>query len=241
MKVSESGDTRSDVAVGYVPFNPRPHRSHQKLLALVGRAGRVLDVGCSSGYLAERLQARGNVVVGLDLDEGAARHARRFCEAVHVGDVERMDLPFEASSFDVILCGDLIEHLRDPQAFLERVRPLLKANGRLVLSTPNVANWAIRLSLLFGRFHYTERGILDRSHSHLFTRKTLRECLEAAGYRITKFDFTVPVPAVATPRVESLAHLLGRVRPSLFAYQFVVEAVPAPTVPTGRARVSTTF
>jgi 2-polyprenyl-3-methyl-5-hydroxy-6-metoxy-1,4-benzoquinol methylase len=239
VKVSESSHAMSD-GVGYVPFNPRPHRSHQKLLALVGRAGRVLDVGCSSGYLAERLQVRGSAVVGLDLDERAAMHARRFCEAVHVGDVETMELPFEAGSFDVILCGDLIEHLRDPQAFLTRVRPLLRGNGRLVLSTPNVANWAIRLSLLFGRFRYTERGILDRSHTHLFTRKTLRECIEAAGYRITEFDITVPVPALPTPRVEALAHRIGRVRPSLFAYQFVVEAVPARTAPTRRARVSTT-
>jgi SAM-dependent methyltransferase len=212
---------------GYVPFNPRPHRSHQKLLHLVGDADRVLDVGCSSGYLAERLQARGVAVVGLDIDERAAAEARRFCESVHVGDVETMDLPFEPASFDVVLCGDVIEHLRDPQAFLERVRPLLKPAGRLVLTTPNVANWAMRLSLLFGRFRYTDRGLLDRGHTHLFTRKTLQECLVAAGYRIIRFDFTVPVPVLATPRVEALAHAIGGLRPPLFAYQFVVEAVPA--------------
>jgi 2-polyprenyl-3-methyl-5-hydroxy-6-metoxy-1,4-benzoquinol methylase len=212
---------------GYVPFNPRPHRSHQKLLRLVDGAGRVLDVGCSSGYLAERLQAHGAAVVGLEVDEHAAAEARRFCESVRVGDVETMELPFEPGSFDVILCGDLIEHLRDPQAFLERVRPLLRADGRLVLSTPNVANWAMRLTLLFGRFRYTDRGLLDRGHTHLFTRKTLQECLTAAGYRITQFDFTVPVPVLATPRVEAAAHSIGRLRPSLFAYQFVVEAVPA--------------
>jgi SAM-dependent methyltransferase len=225
---------------GYVPFNPRPHRSHQKLLRLADGAHRVLDVGCSSGYLAERLQARGAAVVGLEVDERAAAEARRFCESVRVGDVETMDLPFEPASFDVILCGDLIEHLRDPQAFLERVRPLLKADGRLVLSTPNVANWAMRLSLLFGRFRYTDRGLLDRGHTHLFTRKTLQECLVAAGYRITRLDFTVPVPALATPRVEALAHSIGRLRPSLFAYQFVVEAVsasaPVTPLPAGDRR-----
>lgn len=221
---------------GYVPFNPRPHRSHQKLLRLVDGADRVLDVGCSSGYLAQRLQAHGAAVVGLEVDERAAAEARRFCESVRVGDVETMDLPFEPASFDVILCGDLIEHLRDPQAFLERVRPLLKPGGRLILSTPNVANWAMRLSLLFGRFRYTDRGLLDRGHTHLFTRKTLQECLTAAGYRITQFDFTVPVPVLATPRVEAAAHSIGRLRPSLFAYQFVVEAVPASFTPVESAR-----
>jgi 2-polyprenyl-3-methyl-5-hydroxy-6-metoxy-1,4-benzoquinol methylase len=216
---------------GYVPYNPLPHRAHEKLVRLLDGAEVVLDAGCSSGYLAERLQARGAMVYGLELDEGAAERARRFCEAVHVGDAETMELPFEPGSFDAVVCGDLIEHLRDPRAFLERVRPLLRPGGRLVLSTPNVANWSIRLGLLFGRFRYTPRGILDRTHSHLFTRKTLVECLEAGGYRVTVFDFTVPVPVLSTPRVEAFAHGFGRLRPSLFAYQFVLAAVPDPSAP----------
>jgi O-antigen biosynthesis protein len=198
-----------------------------KLLGLLDQAQRVLDVGCSTGYLAERLQKRGKTVVGLDLDERSAELARRFCAEVHVGDVETMELPFEPASFDAILCGDLIEHLRDPQALLARLRPFLRPSGRLVLSTPNIANWAMRLSLLFGRFRYAEWGILDKTHTHFFTRKTLRECLEAAGYRVVVFDYTVPVPVLSTPRVEAIAHGIGRLRPSLLAYQFVVAAEPA--------------
>jgi 2-polyprenyl-3-methyl-5-hydroxy-6-metoxy-1,4-benzoquinol methylase len=215
-------------ADGLYEVNLRPHGSHEKLLALLGRPDRVLDVGCSTGYLAKRLQERGSTVVGVDLDERAVAEARQFCEAVHVGDVETMELPFEPASFDAIVCGDFIEHLRDPGAFLARIRPLLRPGGRLVLSTPNIANWAMRLGLLFGRFRYTEWGLLDRTHTHFFTRNTLRECLEQAGYRITDFDFTVPVPVLATPRVEALAHWIGRLRPSLFAYQFVVSAEPVP-------------
>ena len=97
-----------------------------------------------------------------------------------------------------------------------------------MLTTPNVANWAMRLSLLAGRWRYTERGILDRTHTHLFTRKTLVEALEEAGYPIDVFDFTTPVPVIGTNRVEAAAHAVGRIRPSLFAYQFVVAATPAP-------------
>ena len=210
---------------GLYEVNLRPHGSHEKLVALVGEAGRVLDVGCSTGFLARRLQARGATVVGLELDERAAAQARRFCEAVHVGDVETMELPLEEGSFDAIVCGDFIEHLRDPRAFLVRIRPFLAPHGTLVLSTPNIANWAMRLGLLFGRFRYTEWGILDRTHTHLFTRKTLEECLRSAGFRVTVFDYTVPVPVLSTPRVEAIAHAIARLRPSLFAYQFVVAAV----------------
>lgn len=211
---------------GYVPLNERRHRAHAKLLAAVGTGQRVLDVGCSSGYLAEPLAARGNVIVGLELDPEAARAAEPFCERVLVGDVETMELPLEPGSFDVVLCGDVVEHLRDPAAALARLRPFLRPGGRLVLSTPNVANWAVRLSLLAGRWRYTDRGILDRSHTHLFTRATLRETIERAGYRVERIDYTVPLP-FDSDLLDAAGRTIGSLRPSLFAYQFVATAQTA--------------
>jgi len=210
----------------YVPFNERPYGGHERLLTLAGSPERVLDVGCSSGYLARRLVERGATVVGIDADERAAEEARSVCEHVLVGDVETIELPFAEESFDVVLCGDVLEHLRDPETFLRRMRPLLRPGGRVVLTTPNVANWAMRLGLLAGRWRYTDRGILDRTHAHLFTKKTLEETLERAGYSIVAFDVTAPVPRVGTPAAERLTHAVARLRPSLLAYQFVVAASP---------------
>jgi 2-polyprenyl-3-methyl-5-hydroxy-6-metoxy-1,4-benzoquinol methylase len=210
----------------YVEFNDRPLGGHRMVLDLLPAAGRVLDVGCSGGYLAERLVARGATVTGIELDPIAAERARAVCEEVLVGDVEQLELPFEPGSFDAIVCADLIEHLRDPAAFLARLRSLLRRDARLVLTTPNVANWTIRLGLLFGRWRYTERGILDRTHTHLFTRQTLIECLEGAGYEVDRIDFTVPVPVVGTALLERFAHTIGRVRPQLLAFQFVAAARP---------------
>jgi len=211
---------------GYVPFNERRHRAHVKLLEAVGRDQRVLDAGCSSGYLAEPLSQRGNTIVGIELDAEAAREAERWCERVLVGDIETMELPLEPASFDVVLCGDIIEHLRDPTRVLARLRPFLRPGGRLVVSTPNIANWAMRLSLLAGRWRYTDRGFLDRTHVHLFTRQTLVEGVEAAGYRVERVDFTVPVPG-DSDALDAAGLALGRLRPTLFAYQWVLLAQTA--------------
>jgi 2-polyprenyl-3-methyl-5-hydroxy-6-metoxy-1,4-benzoquinol methylase len=224
----------------YVEFNDRPLGGHRMLLELLPPGGRVLDVGCSGGYLAERIAAAGGSVTGIELDPAAAERARAYCEQVVVGDAERVALPFDPGSFDAVVCADLIEHLRDPGAFLARVRPLLRGGGRLVLTTPNVANWSIRLQLLFGRWRYTERGILDRTHAHLFTRRTLIECLEQAGYEVEEVGFTVPVPIAGTRLVERLAHAIGALRPGLFAFQFVAAARPnkAPQQRRGSAGAS---
>jgi 2-polyprenyl-3-methyl-5-hydroxy-6-metoxy-1,4-benzoquinol methylase len=213
---------------GYVPLNERPEGGHSRLLslALAEHPARVLDVGCSSGYLAWPLAKSGASVVGGELDPDAADAARTVCDVVLVGDVESMELPLDPGSFDVVLCGDVVEHLREPERTLSRLRPFLRPEGRLVLTTPNVANWAMRLSLLGGRWRYTDRGILDRTHTHLFTRKTLVETVTRAGYRVVRLDHTAPVPLIGTATVERVAHAVASVRPSLFAYQFLLAASP---------------
>lgn len=211
---------------GYVDFNDRPLGGHAVLLrhVLERRPARVLDVGCSSGYLSARLARSGVAVTGVEIDPGAADLAREHCEQVVVADIEGDSLQLPPASFDVVLLGDVIEHLRRPEAALVALRPLLRAGGALVLSTPNVANWAVRLSLLAGRWRYTDRGVLDRTHVHLFTRATLRETLERAGFSPVAWDHTAPVPGLGRPAVERVAHRIAGVRPSLLAYQFVVVA-----------------
>jgi 2-polyprenyl-3-methyl-5-hydroxy-6-metoxy-1,4-benzoquinol methylase len=167
---------------------------------------------------------RGNRVVGIEVDASAAESAQQWCDDVFVGDVDSVPLNLPHESLDVVLCADVIEHLRDPSGFLRRVHPLLRPGGRLVVSTPNIANWTMRIGLLFGRFRYTDRGILDRTHTHLFTRKTLLECVTNAGYSIDTLDITVPVPVLGIPSVERFAHAVGSLRPTLAAYQFIVTA-----------------
>lgn len=208
----------------YVPISPDPYSAHQRLLRYAQGAGTVLDVGCSAGGLARELVARGAVVDGIEYDPVAATEARAICRTVAVGDLETMAIDFPAGEFDVILLGDIVEHLRDPAQVLARLRPLLSSDGRLVVSTPNIANWSMRLLHLAGRWDYTDRGIMDRTHLHFFTLRTLRSTLERAGFSVSTIDVTCPIPVFRGGLLSATAHWLALRWKTLLAYQFVVVA-----------------
>jgi len=222
--------TEAPAAPGYVQLRRQPYRGHQLIIDAVLRnsrpGDRVFDGGVSSGYLAKELVDAGLVVDGAELDPVAAEEARQVCSTVIVGDLQQLDLS-TLPHYDVVLFGDTLEHLPDPGAVLARLRPQVKPGGALVVSIPNVANWAIRLSLLVGRFRYTDRGILDRTHLRFFTRRTLIELIEGAGFRVVALEGSVPLPGISAEWLCRLAHRVGNWRPSLFAYTFVVTAVPA--------------
>jgi 2-polyprenyl-3-methyl-5-hydroxy-6-metoxy-1,4-benzoquinol methylase len=146
------------------------------------------------------------------------------CDKVVVGDLQHLDVDALAPAYDVLLFGDTLEHLPDPPALLRRLRPRLAPGGVLVTSIPNVANWSIRLSLLVGRFRYTDRGLLDRTHLRFYTRRTAVEMLAEAGFDAISVTATVPVPGVQSAWLGRLAHRIGNLWPSLFAYTFIIVA-----------------
>jgi O-antigen biosynthesis protein len=166
--------------------------SYSKMLELVGESKRVLDVGCASGYLARLLSARGNRITGLDVNEEAARKAQEHCERVLVADLDTTALTdlLPGETFDVIVFGDVLEHLRNPWLVLDSARQLLAYQGYAVVSIPNIAHGAIRLALLKGRFDYSEFGILDNTHLRFFTRETVDQLFVQSGYRIERIEKT---------------------------------------------------
>lgn len=187
----------------------------------------MLDVGCSAGALAAALRARGATVDGIEADAAAADMARRSCRTVITADLETLDPRVLGDSrYDAIVCADVLEHVRDPALALRRLVPLLEPGGWVVISTPNIANWSVRLLLLAGRFEYRDRGILDRTHVHLFTRRSLLHMLAANQLSVSRFDVTCPVPVLRRQPFTRWAHHAARALPGLLAYQFVVVARP---------------
>ncbi len=160
--------------------------SLKKMSRLVGENKRLIDFGCATGYLAQLLKSKGCEVTGVEVNSKAAEVAEQYCEQVIVADLDFVSLAeiLPGQVFDVAVFGDILEHLRDPWKLLEETRQLLKPEGYVVASIPNIAHGAIRLALLQGRFEYMEVGILDNTHLRFFTRKTVEELFAHCGYFI---------------------------------------------------------
>lgn len=165
--------------------------SWYKVLHLIPENSSVLDVGCSSGNFGRELIKRKNCQVdGVELDEGDFKKASKLLRNVYRLDIENDDISVVKNRYDVIYFGDVVEHLFHPIDALARVKELLKKDGIIVFSIPNMAHILMRLLLLKGDFSYTETGILDKTHVHFFNLKEVHRVFEEAGYTISSLDYT---------------------------------------------------
>jgi SAM-dependent methyltransferase len=204
--------------------------SHRIVLDEVGADARVLDVGCATGYLAAELSRRGCTVDGIEFDAAAAEQARAHCRAVVAGDLEAPSTHAEVQRMlaggrpDVVVCADVLEHLRDPWTVLAWLRTLLAPGGRAVISVPNIAHWTGRRALLGGRFDYAGFGLFDATHLRFFTRASATELAERAGFAVQRERFAdAPLPLES--RIPAVSRLRARAvarRPELFALQVVL-------------------
>ncbi len=205
--------------------------SHMQIVGAIAPGSRVLDLGCSQGLLARPLREKQVRVTGVD-----ARPPHLVSEDLEDYHQRDLELPVELPTgriFDYVVVADVIEHVRNRTQLLRSVRRYLKEDGRLLISTPNIALWFYRLSLLVGRFEYGPRGVLDWTHVHLYTRDTFRRELQRAGFRVTEERVTaLPFEVVfestgrsrAVRKMARLYHALARLWPKLFAYQIILEA-----------------
>ena len=217
-------------------FKPFKYSSHYWILnALRGEKEpvRILDAGTASGYLGKVWRGDGHYVAGIEFDAATGEKARQYYDVFEVANLENYEFPARRE-FDYIVFADVLEHLRDPAAVLRKCIPCLKESGKIIISVPNIANWIIRLSLLFGKFDYMDRGILDRTHLRFFTSRSLQQLMKEVSCEVKEIIPT-PLPfQLVLPFTDSKffapfheAHYaLTRCWKALFAYQFVIVAAP---------------
>jgi SAM-dependent methyltransferase len=218
-------------------FKPFRYSSHYWILKALEHERepvKILDVGTASGYLGKVWTARGHSVTGIECDAATAAKAKGYYDSFQIADLETFAFPYRRE-FNYIVFADVLEHLRDPAGVLRRCLPALKESGKIIISVPNVANWIIRLGLLFGRFDYMDRGILDRTHLRFFTLRSLKQLMKEVSCSVLE---VIPTPLpfqLVFPFMESgffapfhVAHYaITRVWKTLFAYQFVITAAPS--------------
>jgi 2-polyprenyl-3-methyl-5-hydroxy-6-metoxy-1,4-benzoquinol methylase len=221
----------------HYPLKESRYSSHDTFRRLAGNDQDILDVGCGEGHFAALVAQAGNRVVGIDcLPE--AQHAgvmEQYVAADLDGGLAGAQRALGDRKFDLIMLQDVLEHLRSPGQMLADCLRYLKPHGRIAVSVPNVANVTVRLSLLLGKFEYTPRGILDRTHLRFYTRRTARKLLEDAGYEVTEQKATVmPLELVLgldakNPLMIAITRVLAAftwLMPSLLGYQTVLVARP---------------
>jgi glycosyltransferase involved in cell wall biosynthesis len=207
--------------------------SHTYTLDAVPPGAKVIDIGSGPGGLAQKLVEKGCDVTVVDqyastLTQANIRTVQQDLDA---------ELTFDLEDREYILLLDVIEHLRDPEKFIERLRSRFDHRKKtLVLTTPNVAFIVQRLMLLFGQFNYGKAGILDRTHTRLFTFRSISHLLRDAGFQIESIEgVPAPFPKVlgngVLGRSAVAANLaLIRLSKSLFSYQIYIRAKTTPDV-----------
>jgi len=216
---------------------------------LIPRNSRVLDVGCSMGYVARHLmEKKGCSVVGVDqLDPSQVLQGFDYHQLDLERDVEPLCRLIEQDSFDVILILDVLEHLSAPELFLLALyRCRYRKTPRIIVSTGNVGFLVVRLMLLSGFFNYGNKGILDITHKRLFTVRTFKNLLDQTGFTILgRHAFPLPWKELGLPDslcslLETVHGALARWRPTLFAYQvlYVTQPITLPTSWPGSRNLS---
>jgi 2-polyprenyl-3-methyl-5-hydroxy-6-metoxy-1,4-benzoquinol methylase len=150
----------------------------------------VLDVGCGFGGLGRSLRERKvDNLYGIEINPDAPIHLDGIYDQYWIGSVESIELPETLPKFDYIIFADVLEHLVDPWATMQRYSQILSSEGKIIASIPNVQNLGLLYNLIFrGRWAYSDSGLLDKTHLRFFTRYEILELFSQAGLTIEHID-----------------------------------------------------
>ena len=150
------------------------------------KAMKILDVGCAAGGLIKTLKNQNPIrnIIGIELNEGAAKIASQFADDIVVANVENHIFNFKNKEFDCIIFADILEHLKEPEKILDKFKKYLKSDGELIVSIPNINNYEILENLVNGKWEYKNAGILDKTHLRFFTKASFKKVLNENEFSI---------------------------------------------------------
>ncbi|MBI2595315.1 class I SAM-dependent methyltransferase [Candidatus Daviesbacteria bacterium] len=202
---------------------------------MVTKGSKVLDLGCAEGLLGSSFCKIGCTVIGVEISQKSARKAKNKINKVITGNIEDVKVFNKIKNlgpYDIVFASSIFEHLVNPQYTAIKLSKLLKKNGFMIITLPNIGHWTARLSILLGKFDYQDSGIFDRTHLHFYTIKTAREFFKESNLTIKEYDYELTEFPILhrlfklLPGGSLLQFKFYRFFPAFFAYQMMFKVNP---------------
>ena len=216
-------------------IDPNGGSAAARLARLVQPGQKVLELGTGPGTVTRILHSKGCKVTGVEMDPETLAMCQPFCEKTLQANLEdpHWHESLHNEKFDVVLCADVLEHLRDPRPLLSLLPSFLNEQGFVLMSLPNASHLTVVASLLAGRFPYQSKGLLDNTHLRFFGREDIDALLRECGLVWQKWETVQVDPAQAELQTfwnrleaQDQAYLRERCADGL-VYQHVVKAYPS--------------
>lgn len=179
----------------------------------------ILDIGCSDGQMGEIIKKEKDAIVfGVDISESAISEAKSKIDDAYILNIEEEILKWpeeiKNQKYDYIIISEVLEHIVEPEKFLEKLKEVIQKNTEIIITVPNILFWKNRLRIFFGNFDYTEQGLMDEGHVHFFSWQSFKKTIWRAGYEIIAINNHIPTRGTKK---------IGKIFPGLFSYQFIVK------------------
>jgi 2-polyprenyl-3-methyl-5-hydroxy-6-metoxy-1,4-benzoquinol methylase len=166
-------------------INTNKYSTHSIIQSLLKKNTNILDIGCNDGYIGKSYGSE-STFYGLEYSQKSVEIARKYYKQVEQYDLNYL-IAVDYPKADTLIFADVLEHVIDPEKALNFfVSNNLKSEGNVIISLPNIANWQVRLRLLFGKFDYTKTGIMDETHLHFYTYKSAKKLAQSAGLEVVQ-------------------------------------------------------
>ena len=208
--------------------------THSAAYSVIENNSKVLSLGCGHCHVEKKIKEKKNCYVH-GVDNFISNNIKDL-NLYEIVDLNSYKFDFRENNYDYILLLDVIEHLHEPENFLKLLNNKMSKSpkSKLLISTPNVANIFIRFMLLFGYFNYGKRGILDKTHTRLFTKDSFTKILEESNFKINSISYIpIPLPLVISNKFicsffMSIQKYINILFGKLFSFQVFIEAKAYP-------------
>ncbi len=157
----------------------------------------ILDVGCGTGVLGKYFRTHQQCrVYGIEINQEAYEIAKDNLDEVTRANVETMELHYETNQFDIVIMGDVLEHLVNPVTAIGKLMQVVKPGGKILITVPNVRHWKVVYRLVCkDEWRYMSWGILDYTHLRFFTKTSIVAMMKENGFQVANAEWVIQRPS----------------------------------------------